>query len=256
MFEDSFTTYNMVEPPKIYKDNPDLAIRDIEEYNITKYPMMIDNPTIATELETFPGVVSPFESQSKVKLSNNTSSDVQRLAENTNKPVKKQQLKGSKAFEDAFKKAVTINPEVSKYKDFLVKTAKRESNFNSYIQNTTGAPYYGYFQMGQREIKSTTGLSVEEFRNNPVQQILGAVKLYKMNLKTLKALKIYSVGRERGYSDDALVAGCWMGGPGGVKKYLLGLGDPSDSHWYKKAGQKGGSSVGKIMNDWRVAEEN
>ena len=68
-----------------------------------------------------------------------------------------------------------------------------------------------------------------------------------MNLKTIKALKIYDIGKNQGYSDDALVAGSWLGGPGGVKKYLLGKGDPSDSHWY---GGKGGTSVGKIMNNW------
>lgn len=106
--------------------------------------------------------------------------------------------------------------------------------------------------MGKEEIKRTTGLSVEEFRNDPVQQILGAIKLYKMNLKTMKAIGIYDLGKHKGYSDDALVAGAWMGGPGGVKKYLLGLGDPSDSHWYKNG--KGGSSVGKIMNNWKDNE--
>lgn len=163
-------------------------------------------------------------------------------------------VKGPKSFELVLDEAEKINPEVKQYRNFLIKTAKRESGFNSHVQNTTGAPYYGYFQMGKEEIKKTTGLTVEEFRNDPVQQILGAVKLYKMNLKTIKAIGVYNIGKERGYSDDALVAGAWMGGPGGVKKYLLGLGDPSDSHWYKKAGQKGGSSVGKIMNNWKENE--
>lgn len=163
-------------------------------------------------------------------------------------------VKGPKSFELVLDEAEKINPEVKQYRNFLIKTAKRESGFNSHIQNTTGAPYYGYFQMGKDEIKRTTGLTVEEFRNDPVQQILGAVKLYKMNLKTIKAIGVYNIGKEKGYSDDALVAGAWMGGPGGVKKYLLGLGDPSDSHWYKKAGQKGGSSVGKIMNNWKANE--
>ena len=52
MFEDFFTTYSTVEPPKIYKDNPNLAIREIEESNITKYPMVttIDNPTMTTDI--------------------------------------------------------------------------------------------------------------------------------------------------------------------------------------------------------------
>lgn len=164
-----------------------------------------------------------------------------------------QELRGSKGFEEAFQKALEINPNIAKYKNFLVKTAKRESGFNHAIQNSAGAPYYGYFQMGKDEIAVTTKKTVEQFRNDPVAQILGACKLYEMNLNSIKKLGIYSIGRERGYSDDALVSGAWMGGPGGVKKYLLGQGDPSDSHWYKNG--KGGSSVGKIMNNWKENEK-
>lgn len=61
MFEDFFTTYNMVEPPKIYKDNPNLAIQEIEESDITKYPMVttIDNSTMS--IQDYPGIYSPFE---------------------------------------------------------------------------------------------------------------------------------------------------------------------------------------------------
>ena len=60
MFEDFFTTYSMVEPPKIYKDNPDLAIRKIEESDITEYPIeTIDNSTI--DIQDYPGIYSPFE---------------------------------------------------------------------------------------------------------------------------------------------------------------------------------------------------
>lgn len=233
MFEDIFTIYNMVKPPEEHiKDfnnmSLDIDIPEIAEhtYNI---PSTSENYNDAARMqEDFSYLLSPIKKKEK--------------------DLEHKKLQGSKQFEEAFKKAVALNPEVEKYRNFLVRTAKRESGFNSYIQNRAGAPYYGYFQMGQQEIKKTTGLSVEEFRNNPVQQILGAVKLYKMNLKTMKALKIYDIGKAKGYSDDTLVAGAWMGGPGGVKTYLLGKGDPSDSHWYK--GGKGGSSVGKIMNDW------
>lgn len=65
MFEDFFTTYSMVEPPKIYKDNPNLALQDIEESNITKYPMVttIDNPTMTTDIQDYPGIYSPFDIQ-------------------------------------------------------------------------------------------------------------------------------------------------------------------------------------------------
>lgn len=243
MFEDFFTTYSMVEPPKVYKDNPDLAIREIKNIkdieNILPLNILQDD---IYSFEDYPGITSPFEGSQKVESVNNSPSNFSK--ENTKQ---KKFLKSPKTFDEAFQQAITINPEVSEYKDFLVKLAKKESNFNSYIQNTAGAPYYGYFQMGKEEIKKTTGLSVEEFRKDPVQQILGAVKLYKMNLKTMKAIGIYNIGKEKGYSDDALVAGAWLGGPGGVKKYLKGLGDPSDSHWYKNGK---GTSVGIRMKEF------
>ena len=96
MFEDFFTTYSMVEPPKIYKDNPDLAIREIEESNITKYPMVttIDNPTMTTDIQDYPGVYSPFDIQveepflgTEIQSTNNRATDVVNLARQfLNKP--------------------------------------------------------------------------------------------------------------------------------------------------------------------------
>lgn len=170
------------------------------------------------------------------------------ISEPTQKKVTNvESSKGSKSFEENFEKALEIDPSIKKYKNFLVKTAKIESGFNSHVQNKSGAPYYGYFQMGKNEIALTTKMSVEQFRNNPVAQILGACKLYELNLRTIKKLGVYELGKQRGFSDDALVAGAWLGGPGGVKKFLQGRGDPSDSHWY---GGKGGTSVGKRMREF------
>ena len=239
MFEDFFTTYSMVEPPKIYKDNPDLAVREIEESNITKYPMVTMPTNLVEEFdEDYPGITSPYISSPYVVYEDIEKPKIQNTIEIS---------RGPSSFEKILDEAEKLNPEVKQYRDFLVKTAKKESGFNYQVQNKAGAPYYGYFQMGKEEIKRTTGLSVEEFRNSPVQQVLGAVKLYKTNLKTIKALGIYNLGKQKGYSDDALVAGAWLGGPGGVKKFLQGKGDPSDSHWY---GGKGGTSVGKRMNEF------
>ena len=235
MFEKFFTAYNIA-PPEGYE----LTLPDIPE--LTSKPIIDDIPIIQDNSFEYPGIASPYESSIELR-------DIQyEQPVQSNTP---QTLKGPDHFESVLREAAEINPEVEQYRDFLIKTAKRESGFNSSIRNTAGAPNYGYFQMGVEEIRKTTGLSVDKFLHNPVQQILGAVKLYKMNLKTLKVLGVYNLGREKGYSDDALVSGAWMGGPGGVKKYLLGQGDPSDSHWYHG---KGGSSVGRIMNQWRQYE--
>lgn len=232
MEEDFFSSYSMLEPPKYFKESQNSGDK-----------LFVNNPSF------------DFNMDNKYGGSGYLNRIFAKFDENNNKRDEYEELKGSEKFEEAFEKARQKDPSIDKYKNFLVKTAKRESGFHSYIQNQAGAPYYGYFQMGKEEIKRTTGLSVEEFRRDPVAQILGAVKLYQMNLKALKVLKtpdgqsIYQLGKNQGYSEEALISGAWMGGPGGVKKYLLGLGDPSDSHWYKNG--QGGSSVGKIINSWK-----
>ena len=58
MFEDFFTTYNMVEPPEIYKDNPNLTIPDISGLDII---LGLESPITQLNTMSYPGVVSPFE---------------------------------------------------------------------------------------------------------------------------------------------------------------------------------------------------
>lgn len=247
MFSHLFNTYEAVTPPKKMENFilDDLLLkRDEMDTGISE-----DIETSKQQFSTYLNVSDKLIPLLKQDLKIQQNPELLEHADSIEQdiPQREIKLKSPKEFENAFQKACRINPEIQKYKVFLAKTAKRESGFNSHIQNQAGAPYYGYFQMGKDEIKSTTGLSVQQFRNNPVAQILGACKLYEMNLRTIKRIGVYDLGKKRGYSDDALVAGAWLGGPGGVKRYLLGQGDPSDSHWY---GGKGGSSVGKVMNNW------
>lgn len=238
MFSHLFNTYEAVTPPP--RSSQDLKQ---EIYQTPEEEIEFSEPVVIAS--KVPQVDKPSDQSFNPELQVRPPKEEPKKYYTSNEP---QEVKGPKSFEEILQKAEKINPEVSKYRAFLIKTAKRESNFNSYVQSKTGAPYYGYFQMGREEIRNTTGLSVDEFRNNPVQQVLGAVELYKQNLRIMKAIGCYTLGVNKGYSDDALVAGAWLGGPGGVKKYLLGKGDPSDSHWYKNG--KGGTSVGKIMNNW------
>lgn len=236
-----FTIYNAVDPPAPYANK--------EDFSIPK-PKSFDIPYFGTD--TFGGEEFELEEPSfdnNSQLEKDFQFEFQSLSQPKPSVQSKEVLKGPKQFEQAFAEACKINPDVANYKNFLVKIADKESKFDSHIQNKSGAPYYGYFQMGKEEIKTTTGLSVEEFRNNPVQQILGAVKLYQRNMKTLKAIGAYKLCKEKGYSDDAIMAGAWAGGPGGVKKFIMGKGDPSDSHWYKNGG---GTSVGKRMKEFNT----
>lgn len=158
---------------------------------------------------------------------------------------------GHMSFEQALSEATKINPAVAKHKNFIRKIRKAETSNSKdpRIQNSAGAPYYGWFQMGREEIKATTGLTVEQFRIDPVQQILGATKLYELYLAEVKRIGAYGLCKSKGYSDDAIVAGAWLGGAGGVKKFIKGQGNPSDSKWY---GGKGGTSVGRRMNEFNT----
>ena len=241
MFDGLFTTYSNLDPPPIKRNVVNLELPEMD-YGLYESNIGIKsgNQDISQNLEQ-QEIIEPFHFQTDEP--NFIPKQVDLPTSNQGEVI----LKGPKTFEKAFSEALRIDPSIAKYKKFLTKTAKIESNFNSYIQNTAGAPYYGYFQMGRNEIAVTTKIPIEKFRSDPVAQILGACKLYEMNLDVLKKIGVYNLGKQKGFSDDALVAGAWLGGPGGVKKYLLNLGDPSDSHWYNK---KGGTSVGKRMKEF------
>ena len=220
-FSDRFVSYKMTKPPKFLTKEFDL-----EQFNPT-IPSFNKEKDVDFDLKETEHQQKQ-QKYSKVNFNNNFNMK------------NKETVKAPQSFEDAFNQAVKINPEIQKYKNWLFETGKVESSFKSVdIQNSAGKPYYGWFQMGAEQIHSTTGLTVEQFRKDPVQQILGAVQLYKTNLKTLKSIGAYDLCKAKGYSEGAMMAGAWLGGPGGVKKFITGKGNPSDVH---------GTSVGKRMN--------
>lgn len=158
-------------------------------------------------------------------------------------------IKGSQEFESAYDEVEKINPEAKKYRRFLTQVAKIESGFNKRIQNRAGAPAYGYFQFMQdgkkyNNISKYANTDIETFRNNPQLQIQAAIKLAKSfeNSFTANDLRI---AKDRGFTTFGLLGGAWLGGVGGVRKYLNNQGDPSDSHWGGK-----GSSVGKRIRQF------
>lgn len=138
-----------------------------------------------------------------------------------------------KTFEQAF-----IQSGVEKEKfSFFAKLAEKESGFNAAIQNTAGYPAWGYFQFmqgkyGNREwnnIEDIAGVDVNTFLNNPILQIQSADKLANKFLDSFTESDKRKA-RQLGYTDSALVAGAWLAGTGGVRKFLNGNGNPSDAH--------------------------
>lgn len=135
---------------------------------------------------------------------------------------------GTEEFENAWKAYLQENPDDAKYKDFLTRTAQRESNFRS-IQNTAGNPAYGYFQLWETNLG---GNSPEEVLKDPKKQIQLAIQLLKNNISTFTD-KDRKKAQELGYSENALLAGAWLGGVGGVRNFLYKGVNASDGHRYK-----------------------
>lgn len=57
-FANLFTTYEMLEPPRGFRDDPNLKIRDIED---SEFPQYFPSGQKSILNEEFPGVISPFE---------------------------------------------------------------------------------------------------------------------------------------------------------------------------------------------------
>lgn len=129
------------------------------------------------------------------------------------------------------------NPEAKKYRNFLTAIADHESKFNPVIQNTAGAPAYGYFQFMQdgqkyKNIEKYANTDIDTFRNNPILQIEAAIKLAKAFEKGLTE-KDLEKAKELNISLTGLLGGAWLGGLGGLRNYLHKNINASDSKWYK-----------------------
>lgn len=166
-------------------------------------------------------------------------------------PSKKYQ--GLDEFNKAFDEVVAEDNSASKYRDFLTRIAEKESGFNSYIQNQAGAPAYGYFQFMQdgnryNNITTYAGTDVETFRNNPKLQIKAAIKLAKDFEKGFSKQDLEEA-KKKGYSMNGLLAGAWLGGVEGVRRYLYGMGDPSDKHWSSSGA---GTTVGTRIREFNT----
>ncbi len=147
-------------------------------------------------------------------------------------------IKGSAEFEQAYDEVEKVNPEAKKYRAFLTKMAQQESGFNKSIQNRAGAPAYGYFQFMQdgkkyNNISTFAGTDIETFRNDPKLQIQAAIKLAK-SFENGFSEEDKRIAKQKGFTHFGLLGGAWLGGVGGVRKYLQGKGNPSDKHWSKE----------------------
>lgn len=125
--------------------------------------------------------------------------------------------------------------------------AQMESGFNSSIQNRAGAPAFGYFQFMQGNYKGTNynnvgvygGVDLNTFRNSPVLQIRAANRLANAFMSSFSKSELQRL-HNMGWTDNAIIAGCWLGGAKGVKAFAFNNKDRSD----------GWTTVGKRMRQF------
>lgn len=168
----------------------------------------------------------------------------------TYSPPKEYKGKRYEVFKHYWDEYVSKDPSAAKYEGILTDIANHESRFNYSIKNTAGAPAYGYFQFWEdnktKNITHYSGLSVEEFRRNPLAQIAAAVKMAR-NIENSLTKNDLKMAAQKGYGLASLIRGAWLGGLGGVRQVLKGTGNPSDAKWYH--GKSKGRSVKEVMDE-------
>ena len=147
-------------------------------------------------------------------------------------------------FDEALKVGGKEAEELKARRSVLTHLAQVESGFNSAVQNRTGAPAFGYFQFMQGLYRGTNhnnigqyaGVDVNTFRNSPVLQIRAANKLANSFMSSFSKTELNKL-HQLGWTDNAILAGCWLGGPRGVKRLAFKGIDASD----------GSDTIGKRM---------
>ena len=142
--------------------------------------------------------------------------------------------KGTEEFNRIYDEVEREYPEASKYRAFLTTVAKYESGFNSKAKNKN-APAWGYFQFMQDDnkynnIKTYAGVDTQTFLDNPKLQIIAAINLAKSMEKGFSKEDM-AAAESKGITKWGMLGGAWLGGNGGLRRYLLKDENISDKHW-------------------------
>lgn len=154
-------------------------------------------------------------------------------------------------YDQAISQYSDIAAQLKSRRDLFTRIANTESGFQSAIQNKTGAPAFGYFQFMQgyyngknhNNIGKYAGVDINTFRNSPVLQIKAANSLANEFLHSFSSTELKRL-HDLGWTDNAIIAGAWLGGPNGVRKYAFRNVNSKDA---------AGDSVGKRMRMFNYA---
>lgn len=156
-------------------------------------------------------------------------------------------ITGSQEFEKAYDEVEKSDPDAKNRRALLTQLAKAESSFVKDVQNRGGAPAYGYFQFMQgnykgknyNNISTYAGTDIATFRSNAKLQIQAANKLAKQFMNSFSQDELDRM-HKMGWTDNAIIAGSWLGGPGGVRAYVFNKSDRDD----------GATSISKRMKQF------
>ena len=155
------------------------------------------------------------------------------------KPVTPKLSSGLNNFNFNFNEALKVGGEEAQQlqsrRTLLTHLAQLESSFNPAIKNKAGAPAYGYFQFMQGNYRGKNynnvglyaGVDLDTFRNSPVLQIRAANKLANSFLNSFSKTELQRL-HNLGWTDNAIIAGAWLGGPGGVRAFAFNNQNRSD----------------------------
>lgn len=138
-------------------------------------------------------------------------------------------------FNEALKVGGEEAQQLQSRRTLLTHLAQLESSFNPSIRNRAGAPAYGYFQFMQGNYRGKNynnvglyaGVDLDTFRNSPVLQIRAANKLANSFLNSFSKTELQRL-HNLGWTDNAIIAGAWLGGPGGVRAFAFNNQNRSD----------------------------
>lgn len=135
-------------------------------------------------------------------------------------------------------------------RNLLTRLAYYESGFRHDVSNGQGAPAFGYFQFMQgnyrgknyNNVGQYAGVDIDTFKNSPVLQIQAANNLANYFMRSFSKTELQRL-HQMGWTDNAIIAGAWLGGPGGVRAFAFQGKDRSD----------GATTVGQRMKQFNYA---
>lgn len=226
-----------------YIENPTFVSKlpDIESYEPINISSLRTNN--AEALPPTQLIIEQQEEEEKPQKQNPVRKVVQQKRKLPELPKSQRLTNFNLAYDQAMKQDST--GQLASRRNLLTRLAYQESGFRHNIGNSRGVPAFGYFQFMQgnyrgrnyNNVGQYAGVDVNTFMNSPVIQIQAANNLANYFMRSFSKTELQKL-HQMGYSDSAIIAGAWLGGPGGVKAFAFNNNNRKDVN---------GTSVGQYM---------